>query len=470
MTRAARTQSVSLQDSMLVRAAEHEVEEEAHDANSRPHHASTAAAARTQAPASPEELLLRSAAEQVGFATYSSEDYTDTCGSGRTDLRVGSSLSATHPSEFASEGEACGWEVGEEEEEEEEEAESDAWDSEAEEGDALVVRERLTMMLEQCLVRRRIIQDQLCLLQRSQQQRHQQGRRGREEGDTHDDSRLLAGGEEEQAVVRGVRMRRQGTREAEGLEEQLHDIEADVEGLQLRLRVLDTHTRRARAARKPRRGGAAGAITSLCHSDADLSHTFIDHDSFLCLGPTQHTHTHTHVQGHAEADSEAREWALVDSGATQQALTPDLTSQPCSRALTPDLSAQPQQLLTQPRTPDLTAASLTSQIKALLRVQSEPRQQSRAQMPHDACCANSMPAPHDSQAQQPLDSHLQQPRDWRLELSPRGQASKSLARDLGAAAAGDEEVAKREKVEEAELNPSSVAEHAEVLTSSTPSQ
>ena len=81
-----------------------------------------------------------------------------------------------------------------------------------------------------------------------------------------------------------------------------------------------------------------------------------------------------------------------------------------------------------------------------------------------------MPAPHDSQAQQPLDSHLQQPRDWRLELSPRGQASKSLARDLGAAAAGDEEVAKREKVEEAELNPAPGAEHAEVLTSSTPSQ
>jgi len=213
---------------MLVRAAEHEVKEEAHDANSRTHHATTAAAARTQAPASPEEWLLRSAAEQVEFATYSSEDYTDT---GRTDLRVGSSLSATHPSEFASEGEACGGEVGEEEEEEEEEAESDEWDREAEEGD-VVVRERLTMMLEQCLVRRRIIQDQLCLLQRSQQQRHQQGRGGREEGDAHDDSRL-AGGEEEEAVVRGVRMRRQGTREAEGLEEQLHDIEADVEGLQV---------------------------------------------------------------------------------------------------------------------------------------------------------------------------------------------------------------------------------------------
>jgi hypothetical protein len=357
---------------MLVRATEHEVEEEAHDATSRTHHATSAAAARTQAPASPEEWLLRSAAEQVGFATYSSEDYTDTCGSGRTDLRVSSSLCATHPSEFASEGEACGGEEGEEEEEEEEEAESDEWDREAEEGDALVVRERLTMMLEQCLVRRRIIQDQLCLLQRSQQQRHQQGRGGREEGDAHDDSRL-AGGEEEEAVVRGVRMRRQGTREAEGLEEQLHDIEADVEGLQLRLRVLDTHTRHARAARKPRRGGAAGPIsTSLCHSDANLSHTFIDHDSFLCLGPTQLAHTH--VEGHAEADSAAREWAMVDSGAPQQALTPDLTSEPCSGALTPDLSAQPQQPLAQPRTPDLTAASLTSQIKALLRVQSEPRQ------------------------------------------------------------------------------------------------
>jgi hypothetical protein len=448
---------------MLVRAAEQEVDEEAHDANSRTHHATTAAAARTQAPASPEEWLLRSAAEQVGFATYSSEVYTNTCGSGRTDLRVSSSLCATHPSEFASEGEACGEEVGEEVEEEEEEAESYEWDREAEEGDALVVRERLTMMLEQCLVRRRIIQDQLCLLQRSQQQRHQQGRGGREEGegDVHDDSRL-AGGEEEEAVVRGVRMRRQGTREAQCLYEQLHDIEADVEGLQLRLRVLDTHTRHARAARKPRRGGAAGPITSLCHSDANLSHTFIDHDSFLCLGLTQHTHTH--VEGHAEADSEACEWAMVDSGAPQQVLTPDLTSEPCNGALTPDLSAQPQQPLAQPRTPDLTAASLTSQIKALLRVQSEPRQQSRAQMPHDACCANSMPAPHDSQAQQPLDSHLQQPHDWLLELSPRGQASTGLARDIGAAAAGEVELAEREKVEEAELNPASGAEHAEVLT------
>ena len=37
-------------------------------------------------------------------------------------------------------------------------------------------------------------------------------------------------------------------------------------------------------------------------------------------------------------------------------------------------------------------------------------------------------------------------------------------------AAKNDAVAKREKVEEAELNPSSVAEHAEVLTSSTPSQ